>query len=432
MRRSVFWAILLAGIASFARPVNAGSQEVNSFEIVQQMGHTDEVLAVALSPDGRTALSASTDRTLTLWDLATRKKLRSFTGHGGDVSSVVFSSDGRFALAGVDTRFGPGEMKLWDVATGKEVRNFRGHEHPVYSVALSPDSRLALSGSADEMKLWDVASGTELRSFGSVEYLYPLSSVAFSRDSKYAISAIASKVSIWDLETGNLLRTFEGTGGAMAVSPDGRHFLSVNFDNLRQLKLWEIDTGREIRSFIGHNYSVVSVAFSADGRFVLSGSSDNTMKLWEVATGKELRTFVGHTATVRSVAISPDDRFALSGSRDVDGLKLWDVATGKELHRFGVAFGEVKSVALSRDGRFALSGGCQWSQINTCVRGFIRLWELSTGNLRRSYSVDAEKVESIAYSPDGRSALSGGWNRIRNKGDLTLWDLKTGLKAARL
>ena len=83
-----------------------------------------------------------------------------------------------------------------------------------------------------------------------------------------------------------------------------------------------------LRRFEGHTDYVMSVCFSPDGRYALSGSRDNTLRLWEVASGQELRCFEGHTAWVSSVCFSPDGRYALSGSYDKT-LRLWEVASGK-------------------------------------------------------------------------------------------------------
>jgi WD40 repeat protein len=95
---------------------------------------------------------------------------------------------------------------------------------------------------------------------------------------------------------------------------------------------------------------VSSVAFSPDGRKVLSGSRDNTLKLWDAASGGLLRTFAGHSHEVLSVAFSPDGRQVLSGSRD-NTLKLWGAASGALIHTFEGHSDVVSSVAFSPDGR---------------------------------------------------------------------------------
>ncbi|HKJ60686.1 MAG TPA: WD40 repeat domain-containing protein, partial [Hyphomicrobiales bacterium] len=89
------------------------------------------------------------------------------------------------------------------------------------------------------------------------------------------------------------------------------------------LKLWETETGREVRTFSGHSGHVFAAAFSPDGRFVLSGTADETLKLRETETGRAIRTFTDHLDAVLAT-FSPDGRFALSGSGD-NTLKLWDL-----------------------------------------------------------------------------------------------------------
>ena len=121
--------------------------------------HTDPVLSVAFSADGRTALSGSGDETLKLWEVATGRELRTFSGHTNGVTSVGFSPDGRTVLSGSGDR----TLKLWDVATGRELRTFSGHTAGVYSVAFSPDGRTILSGGSDgPLRLWSASSGKEL------------------------------------------------------------------------------------------------------------------------------------------------------------------------------------------------------------------------------------------------------------------------------
>jgi len=114
---------------------------------------------------------------------------------------------------------------------------------------------------------------------------------------------------------------------SVCFSPDGKYALSGSSDNT--IKLWEVNTGRELRSFDRHTAEVNSVAFSSDGKYALSGSTDKTIKLWEVSTGKEIHCFRGHNDAVRSVAFSPDGKYILSGSDD-NAMKLWEINTGKE------------------------------------------------------------------------------------------------------
>ena len=124
-----------------------------------------------------------------------------------------------------------------------------------------------------------------------------------------------------------------------------------------------------LRVLVGHTGWVLSVCFSPDGRYCLSGSGDRTVRLWEVSTGQELRRFQGHTDGVWSVCFSPDGRYCLSGSRDRT-VRLWEVSTGQELRRFQGHTDEVRSVCFSPDGRYCLSGGDDRT---------VRLWEVSTG-----------------------------------------------------
>jgi len=288
-------------------------------------GHACSVRSVALSPDGRYALSGSDDHTLRLWELATGTCLRTLEGHTNAVRSVALSPDGRYALSGSDDH----TLRLWELATGTCLRTFEGHTDWVSSVALSHDGRSALSGSRDRtLRLWELATGRCLRTFEG--HTDSVNSVALSPDGRYALSGSYDRtLRLWELSSGRCVRTFEGRTSSVtsvAISPDGRSALSGSSD--RTLRLWELTTGRCVRTFEGHTGSgwVLSVALSPDGRYALSGSSDRTLRLWELTTGRCVRTFEGHTGSgwVRSVALSPDGRYALSGSADCT-LRLWEL-----------------------------------------------------------------------------------------------------------
>ncbi|MCY2954350.1 MAG: protein kinase [Planctomycetota bacterium] len=374
-------------------------------------GHTNPVQAVAFSPDGRMALSGSTDKTLRLWDVATGSQVRSFAGHTEGVYAVAFSPDGRSAISGSPDK----SLKLWDVATGREIRSFTGHTDGVAAVAFSPDGRTAISGSKDKtLKLWDVAAGKDIGNFtGHAQWVI---AVAFAPDGRTAISGSEDKtLKLWEVASGKEIRRFTGhreTVLAVAFSPDGGTVISGSWD--KTLRLWDTATGKEIRSFAGHTEPVLAVAFSPDGHMALSGSADETVKLWEVASGKEVRAFSGHAREVAAVAFSPDGRTAISGSGDRT-LKLWDLASGNDVRTLiwrGRKVSKVSSVAFSPDGRTAISGSADRT---------LKLWDMATGKEIRSFSGHEDRVRIVAFSPDGLTVISGSEDKT-----LKLWDLASG------
>ena len=287
-------------------------------------GFSKAVNAVALSPDGRQAVSASQDNLLRLWDISTGLLLRTFDTQTGGTNSVAFSPDGRRILAGGNDA----RLRIWDVATGQGVA-IDGHAGEVTSAAFVADGQQALSGSKDKtVKLWDVATGQILKSFeGHTEDVL---SVALSSDGKLALAGSADKtLKLWDAGTGQLLKSFEGHADAVtsvAFSPDSQKALSASKD--KTLKLWDTASGKLIRTLEGHSDEVLSAAFSPDGRQILSASKDKTLRLWDAETGALLKTLEGHADAVSSVALSADGRLALSGSKDKT-VKLWDLETGQ-------------------------------------------------------------------------------------------------------
>ncbi len=242
------------------------------------------VIGVAIAPDGRSALSASSNTALTVWDLASGKQLRTFTGHSNMASSLAIAPDGRTAISG---SYGM-TLKLWDLASRKELRTFTGHSHVASCVAISADGRTALSGSFDKtLKLWDLASGEELRTFA-----------------------------------GHL-----GIVWSVAVAPDGRTALSGSED--KTLKLWDLASGKELRTFTGHSGEVTSVAIAADGQTVLSGSYDKTLRLWDFKRGVAHRAFERRVAAAQArLQLAAGDPVALATLGEwyaFRGMDLWAV-----------------------------------------------------------------------------------------------------------
>lgn len=194
---------------------------------------------------------------------------------------------------------------------------------------------------------------------------------------------------------------------SVAFSPDGRYIASGSADNT--VKLWEVSTSREIRTLLGRKSGVSSVAFSPDGRYIVSGSWDKTIKLWDVATGREIRTLVGHSQAVTSVAFSPDEKYIVSGSGDKT-IRFWDISTGREIRTLADHTKEVTTVAFSPDGKYVASG----SRDKT-----IKLWDVATGMEIKTFAGHLNAVTSVAFSPDGRYIVSGSYGTVK------IWEVST-------
>jgi WD40 repeat protein len=293
------------------------------------VGHTEQPWKAAFLPDGKRVVSAGCDKVLRLWDAETGRELSRFEGHSDSIFAVAVSEDGRLAVSGggglsFPKQGEPGKdftVRLWDLTSHQEMRRFVGHTHIVWCVAFSPDGRFVLSGSMDHsMRLWNVANGKEVRQFPHNDWVM---GVCFSPDGRWGLSSTANgDVVLWELETGRDLRHFKGHTSAVesvAFSPDGRHALSGGGGD--GVRLWDVRSGKEVRQL--DKDGTINVAFSSDGRRALTGHGQNTIKLWDVETGKELNRYGGPGGNVQCVAFSPDGRTAL-GVWHLDlSIHLW-------------------------------------------------------------------------------------------------------------
>ncbi|UKZ75874.1 hypothetical protein TrVFT333_003570 [Trichoderma virens FT-333] len=210
------------------------------------------------------------------------------------------------------------------------------------------------------------------------------------------------------------LQTLEGHREevlSLAFSADGRYLASGSSDRI--IKIWDATTGKVQQTLKGHSDEVNSVAFSPDSRYLASGSRDSTIKIWDTTTGKVQQTLGGHIRQVNPVAFSPDGRYLASGSWD-NTIKIWDTTTGKEQQTLKGHSNVVTSVAFSPpDGRYLASGSSD---------RIIKIWDTTMGKEQQTLKGHSNVVTSVAFSPpDGRYLASGSWDNA-----IKIWDATTG------
>ena len=435
------------------------SHAASGSPIAGPLRHAKAIQAATFSPDGQAILTGSADGTARLWDAATGQPIGPPLPHGGPILAVDFSANGRRLLTGGED----GRARVWDATTGQGIgRPLGPHPGKVRVVAFSPDpkSQTALTATGyGTAYLWNTETGTRIGR--SLDHRGIISAATFSPDGQAILTGSADGTArLWDAATGEpigqplphhdwakvigfsrggdgttiLTASTDGTArrwglpprvplrlphahivNAVAFSPDGRIILTASGyphpPPGGQARFWEAVTGSPLGAPMLHQEPVMAAAFSPDGQAVLT-RADTTAQLWRVPTGKPFGRPMKHTAFMTSMAFSrPDGRIIVTGSED-GTARLWDAAQGTCIGpdlRHGAA---INVVAFSPDGSTILTGGDD---------GIAQLWNVASGERIGRPLRHAKAIRVAAFSPDGQTILTGS-----EDGTARLWEAATG------
>ncbi|GIH22555.1 hypothetical protein Aph01nite_08650 [Acrocarpospora phusangensis] len=291
--------------AGFGRTIVVREHAVPPFS-----GHSLAVNDVEISPDGRLVASASSDRTVRLWD-ESGNLVATLGDHPDHVRAVAFSPDGRH-LATITRSH---TLTIWDVATRRKLATaaYQGLGAST-DLAFDPRGRFLTATALGQFR-WDVRDMAHPAGARGPGYL--ASALAYSpRDPLMAATTPSGELVIWDLALEREVRVLRAGQGSIldvAFSPDGGLIATAGAD--RTVRLWHAGTGEPYETLTGHTAAVQVLAFSRDGRMLASAGDDRTITVWDLPSGRPAATLTGHTAPIRGLAFTVGGEL-ISGGED--------------------------------------------------------------------------------------------------------------------
>lgn len=311
----------------------------------------------------------------------------------------------RLATAGQD-----GTTQIWDLNTAEHILTLAQHPSPVTTVAFGPTPGTLFTLDRNGLlRMWD----SRPHALGE-KVTFTVDRGVFDIELRpgghtMALGNAGGPASTWDLTTGERLHIFPGdVGGVYRVdySPDGSLLAAVGTDN--QIRIYESDTGNLVSAWSGHGAGVTSglfpgtldIQFSPDGARIATAGADGIAKVWDVASGLELVSFEEHTDSLHSLAWSSDGRFLVTTSDENDtSVIVWNPETGEQIHTLEGHPVRAWGLAFTPDDKKLITGG---------ARGIIKAWDVSTGQNLYTVIDESDHIGSVAMSPDGEFFVTTG------------------------
>jgi eukaryotic-like serine/threonine-protein kinase len=383
---------------------------------LQINAHSGGVISVAFTPDGKRLISSGISEPLRkwripkgtagdvkLWDAQTGRPLHLQLGSPSDnVAAVALSPDGtRLAATRRDHA-----VLVWDLATGDPSTLEGPADRTASVVNFSPDSRrlvslhhLNESSSHDGpvmMKVWDLTSRKSVLTLDRLPAL--LWGVSFSPDGKRLVANVfrPGTVSVYDAETGGEVFSCKDPDGSVrgaVFSPDGKRLATTGEKGVR---IWDVATHKPVAVWPADSAGGFCLRYSRDGKRLAMGCIEGVVEVWDTATGQKVKTFKGDSGNIRAMAFSPDGTRLATGGAD-GTLRLWDtLEPGDAAKISGAASGSPLAIPdLSPDARILLTHPL-WSEPKR-----IELWDTATGRMRGGPIELAQPLINWAWSADG-------------------------------
>ncbi|HTU27278.1 MAG TPA: hypothetical protein VMF30_17855 [Pirellulales bacterium] len=442
-------------------------------DAVQVTTNPTEISSLAFSADGQILASGGGggrngpgSGQVRVWDFAKRQEVASYPSNRGDLSvsvspdgkrvawsnwsgdiwmrqiggpellhdsfqfpaRVVFSPDNTLLVAAAEGH----RLLVWDALQGKQRDGFHGNTFSFYWIGFSPDGKYLIGtggGGNDrtgiQAAVWEVASREQI--YRITDSPQRIVSAAVSPDNKILATCAGKSIVLRDLATGTKIKEIAAADRPIQrilFSPDGKLLASTGGDsNDGKVTLWDVEKGEVAGTLAGHLRDVRAMAFTPDGKTLATGGGDRSIRLWDVAArqqtamlqeAKNLPNPKAEAAAILAVAYSPDGNSVATASEDGQ-VSVYNLGpAGPVPVRSWPAHADAAAaLAYSTDGLTLVSGGYDKA---------IKFWNPATGEQIRALSGHAGWVVSLAFSHDGRTLASGSYDRT-----IRLWNVSDGI-----
>jgi WD40 repeat protein len=368
--------------------------------------------AISLTKDGGLAFAAARDGSVKVFDLKAGGVLvDSLPGHEGIIENVAVSSDGRTAVS-VSLR---GRLHVWDMTQDRTTEQAAAHSGAVWTLAVRRETGEVVTGSDDSrLQLWDGRTGKWIRTFEG-HRARRIPALCLTRDGRAISGADDETVRVWEMATGRLIHTLEGQEEYVEVvctNPDENRMLSSGRNG--RVAIWNLKTGALLGTIQAHEDWVMGMAVTPDGQRVITGSRDQSVKVWNIESRNLLGELRDSGQKIRDLILKENGRRVVTASDD-GVTRVWDLTNGALIHALK---------GKNRNG-WALSalGGTGW--VACCgLDGSLNIWDVQAGKLVRRLVTTGTPIRALDSTPNGRYLLTA------SDDGFSVWQVAQGEKVA--
>ena len=391
--------------------------------LIRSMDQGKSIWALAVSSDSKYIVAGDRNNLVKLWSLSNGKLLKTLS-HSGIVNTVAFSPENVHFASGADDKI----VKVWTVKGKRPVKTLSLGKG-VDAIAFSKDGQKMIAGGhRGLLKAWSTSTWTELVDYDAGrerpgrQYVYAL---AVSPDNRHMVAGgIGGPISMWDANSGEMIPRFEtkmvNRNNRSIMSPRGNTLITGNLGPEKHVKIFDFPSGRITRKF-DEAQGMSAAEYSPDGQYLAySMYGGNKVVLRSTQDHQTVREFPQDTI-VRHLRYGPNGRYLLTGE-NTNAVKLFDISSGRLIKSFKPHAYRLHDIVFSHDGKYFATSGLGASKVQNDKQNTVNIWETATQRLVRGFVRDQTTlVVALGFSPDNRYLITSGADK-----ELKFWNIQTG------